>query len=123
MKLRCNLIEADKPTANGRVYPRETLEEAIKEFNDKDEEVGTLGSNADLSGIDVNKASHKIKDLWLDEDGHMEAEVEILDTLLGNCLKQVDSSLLKISPTFIATVSEDLVVNIESIQHISITIP
>lgn len=123
MKLECSLIEADKPTVNGRIYPRESLEKAIEDFNAKDEEVvhiGTLGTCTELS---LDKASHEIKDLWLTEDGYMEAEVKLLDTIYGRLAKSLDSSLLQLSPTFTATVNEDMVVDVDSIQHINIIMP
>jgi hypothetical protein len=35
MKYRAITIKADEPTANGRVYPKEVLQKAVEEFNEK----------------------------------------------------------------------------------------
>lgn len=80
------ILPVDKPTVNGRIYPREVVEKALIEYRNKFISQGKAfgevrGKHADAY-ISFNSVSHKITDIGLDDDG-IYCTIKILDTPCG----------------------------------------
>ena len=88
MRLKNLLIRPDVPTKNGRIYPLEILEREIKVYNERERkyQCGVLNANIGYE-LDHRDISHIISDIILDEDGHMDGELEILPTPSGEILQ------------------------------------
>lgn len=77
--IMCTAIEADKPTINGRIYPRAVLEKAVAEYN-------KLGTTIVTAGFDGgSKASLKdavalARDFQLTEEGRITATIQLLES-------------------------------------------
>lgn len=81
----------DLPTQNGRIYPRAIYEREVNRLNEN------IGRRRCLGELDhpqdgktkLNRVSHVITDLSVDEDGRVVGEAEILDTPAGKTLKAI----------------------------------
>jgi len=74
---------ADVLNQNGRIYPMDVLRtqvEACKELVRERRAVGEL-DHADEPVVNLTNASHVITDIWMEEDGTVMGEVEVLDNL------------------------------------------
>jgi hypothetical protein len=96
------IAQADVPNKNGRTYSKETLESAIKKFEDKPI-FGMIGmpeitfrepTNKDETCVEFSslhvpdeKISHKIENLRFDEQGYLIGDVTVLATPYGQILK------------------------------------
>lgn len=120
MKLKCKLMKADEPTMSGHIYPKETLQKAIDNFNDKEESkrLGALGYHE--SAIPLDKVSYKINYLQLDEYGYISADIELLPTDWGKILSNLNKKFLTLSPVFIGRVDEYGKVDVDDISTVSI---
>jgi hypothetical protein len=82
---------AEAKNQNGRVYPKEVLEEAIKKYTAgpiaENRALGEL-DHPDSSIINLKNVCHNIKRLWWDNEDIM-GDIEILPTPSGNILKEL----------------------------------
>lgn len=80
---------ADRPNANGRVYGRKVLEEAIKALQPEIKArrvLGELDHPADAK-IHMDRVSHLVTKLWMESNGGVFGELEILrGTIMGDQL-------------------------------------
>jgi hypothetical protein len=77
-------------TLSGRFYPRAIVQEAIDEYMSRDQiKVGTLEPDLGLDGfnVDMDRVSHKVVDVWIDDSGQMSATIEVLETPMGTILQ------------------------------------
>jgi hypothetical protein len=74
---------ADKLNANGRVYPRDVLEREVENYKQLVKERRATGEldHADEPVVNLKNVSHVITNLWMDTEGTVFGEVEILDNL------------------------------------------
>lgn len=90
---------ADVLNQNGRIYPRDVLEkqvEAYKELVRERRAVGEL-DHADEPVVNLKHASHVVTDIWMEEDGTVMGEVEVLDNLpMGQILKGLFERNIKV---------------------------
>ena len=88
--IKCMLIEADISTVNGRTYPRSVLENAVKQLN-----LPIMGGlDIRPEPIRIDKVSHEVRSLYVDFEGRLVGEVEILDTPEGRTLtNMIDESI------------------------------
>lgn len=80
---------ADRPNANGRIYGRKILEEAIKALQPEIKArrvLGELDHPADAK-IHMDRVSHLVTKLWMEDNGGVFGELEILrGTIMGDQL-------------------------------------
>lgn len=80
---------ADRPNANGRIYGRKVLEEAIKALQPEIKArrvLGELDHPADAK-IHMDRVSHLVTKLWMESNGAVFGELEILrGTIMGDQL-------------------------------------
>ena len=79
------LTKTDEPTANGTVYPRAVMEEAIRRYRDRicrgyDDLGGVLqdAENVDFGVFKVSSPTHRVHNVGLDAEGKVFAEIELL---------------------------------------------
>ena len=73
--------QVDKPTANGRTYPRSIMEREIKKMSERITN-GTVVGSLDHPGDGKSRlkdASHIIHKVWMSEDGSMNLRAEIVE--------------------------------------------
>lgn len=90
---------ADKLNANGRIYPRTILEREIRNYMKLVEERRATGEldHADDPVVNLKNVSHVITKLWMEHDGTVLAEVEVLDALpMGKILRGLIEAGIKV---------------------------
>ena len=88
--LRCERITSDKPTLNGNIYSREVLEQMVESARGRIAQrtlLGRLGTSADL--IRLMDASHIVTALEVTKDGHLSAQIEVVNTEHGQALTRM----------------------------------
>lgn len=99
MEVKVQLMKVDTPSATGRIYSKESIQEAIDNFNKREIKGGSLGLQ------DVNDLSHptNLKDLShvfeniRIEDDKVLADMKILDTPQGDNVKALLESDVKLA--------------------------
>lgn len=80
---------ADRPNANGRIYERDILGEAVRALQPDIQArrvLGELDHPADAK-IHMDRVSHLMTKLWMEDDGGVYGELEILrGTIMGDQL-------------------------------------
>lgn len=80
---------ADTVNENGRIYPRKVLEKAVEDFKRKIDEgraVGTIEHPAD-GKTKAYEISHKITNIYMNENGEVIGEAIVVETSKGRELK------------------------------------
>ncbi len=97
-KLKGRFQHADLPNGNGRVYPRPVLESSIQKTAQAVQERRMLGEldHPNDAKIHLEKVSHVVTALKLNEDGQMYGEAEVLPTASGKILEQLLRSGVKL---------------------------
>lgn len=89
--ISCDLVRADVPTANGRIYPRAVVEEMVRKVNAVGPErklFGQLGQEPTDPKTYASSVSHVVLSAKLSKEGELSAEIEVLDrTRAGQQLK------------------------------------
>ena len=94
MEIQGIFLRAEKLNSSGRVYPVEELTKAIAAVQPRIKEgtfLGTLGQGLALEFLPED-ASHKIKDVWVDDEGNARASIETLDTPRGKIVEELIKS-------------------------------
>lgn len=81
MEIECKIGELDHPNRNGRIYPKDVLEKAIQNYNEKTYKFGELGCPT-TQNVELQHVSHKINEVKL-KDNNICANIELLDTPSG----------------------------------------
>lgn len=92
------LQRADSVNQNGRIYPRDVLEPQIELYKELARERRATGEldHADDPVVNLKHVSHVITDIWMESDGTVKGKVEILPTPMGQILKTLFESNIKI---------------------------
>jgi len=93
MILSGKLQEAESQNGNGRIYPLNTLQREMKNYQKVIDDRRALGEldHPDDSVINLKNASHLVTEAWWDGNNVM-GKVRILDTPSGGVLKSLVSS-------------------------------
>lgn len=80
---------ADTQNANGRIYPRNILEREIENYKKLVLERRAHGEldHSDEVVVNLKNVSHIITDIWMDEEGTVHGEVEVLNSPMGKVLR------------------------------------
>lgn len=94
LKLKGVIQRADIQNANGRVYPKDVLEREIENYKKLVRERRAHGEldHADDPVVNLKNISHIISDIWIDDEGTVLGEVEVLPTPMGNILRALIES-------------------------------
>lgn len=93
------LQRADTLNANGRVYPKHILEREVRNYQKLVEERRATGEldHADDPVVNLQNVSHVITNIWMDEEGTVFGEVEVLDLMpQGKNLRSLIESGIKV---------------------------
>ena len=111
-KLRGKFQKCDEQNNNGRIYPKKVLESQVKAIQEKISDrslVGALDHPAN-DAIHLSQASHLITNLWLEDNGDVMGECEILSTPNGQIVQNLidDGVKIGISSRGVGSVSESI---------------
>lgn len=114
------LFDADKPTVNGRVYPKHVLEKMAADMRERIAKGEVIGSFLDLGAEDytrVHEATHKVTDVGV-EDNALVARIEVLPTPQGKILQElVERGEVFFTSSAEGTIDKDGVVGDDAIMH------
>jgi len=105
-------IQCDVPSSiTGRVYSRTELEGAIVKFNGREVRFGMLESinHHHKLVIDMERVSHEVTNVHIDDDGFLCASIKFLDSTYGN-IAEGHSDSMELTPKMWGTVSPTAVV-------------
>ena len=110
LKVLGKFQKCDEQNNNGRVYPRKILESQVKAIQEKIGErslVGALDHPAN-DAIHLSQASHLVTKLWVEKNGDVMGEAEILSTPNGKIVEALlqDGVKIGISSRGLGSVSE-----------------
>lgn len=92
--LRGELGRADVVTSNRRLYPRAILEREIRRLREEAKArrlFGELDHPAD-GRTQYQRVSHRILDIWMEDDGRVMGEIEVIPTSKGKDLAAIAES-------------------------------
>ena len=83
------LLKCDDPSPyTGKIYPTEEVKNAINDFMENSQiHLGEMDGEDPV--INLDRVSHKINKTYVDDDGWWMAEIETVDTPMGEILKQL----------------------------------
>jgi len=109
-KLRGVFQKCDEQNNNGRIYPRPVLENQVKAIQEKIADRSLVGAldHPPNDAIHLSQASHLITKLWVEPNGQVMGECEILSTPNGQIVKALinDGVKIGISSRGLGTVTE-----------------
>ncbi len=81
----------DRPTANGRIYPRQIMEREIAKLQKKIEAGMLYGEldHPDTPKVELPHISHRITKLVIDDKGYIIGEAIVLNVPAGNIIKEI----------------------------------
>lgn len=97
MKIKFDML-LDKPNKNHRVYPKEVMRKAIREYNkviEKKRSFGECYSNELNCEIDIKKVSHLVTDIKIVDD-EVVCGINLLTTPHGKMVKELFESNVKL---------------------------
>ena len=110
LKILGKFQKCDEQNNNGRVYPRPILESQVKAIQDKIDERSLVGAldHPSNDAIHLSQASHLITKLWVEKNGDVMGEAEILSTPNGKIVEALinDGVKIGISSRGLGSVSE-----------------
>jgi hypothetical protein len=101
------VLVADGPNVSGNTYEIESLKKAVDEYNAKDPatRLGEVHSGFSVDGeysplipviVDLTKVSHRVGDLILHDNGTVTTTCEVMNTPMGNVVKDLIESNMKL---------------------------
>jgi hypothetical protein len=110
VKLMGKFQKCDEQNNNGRVYPRSVLENQVTAIQEKIKDRALVGAldHPPNDAIHLSQASHLITKLWVEPNGDVMGECEILSTPNGQIVKALinDGVKIGISSRGLGTISE-----------------
>jgi hypothetical protein len=106
--MKIKLLSVGTPTANGRIYPKEVLEAAIKKA-DKDKMIAVFNHDMPTADVNIEKAAAIINELELTDDS-LYGTVSFLQTPMGLLAQQLGDSY-ECRPFGVGKVSDDKVIS------------
>ena len=110
VKLMGKFQKCDEQNNNGRVYPRAVLENQVTAIQEKIKDRSLVGAldHPPNDAIHLSQASHLISKLWVEPNGDVMGECEILSTPNGQIVKALinDGVKIGISSRGLGTISE-----------------
>jgi hypothetical protein len=68
--MKAKILDLDKPNANGRIYPKEVMENAIKKYKEDmiDKKRALIGSELTGPELNIEKAYGLVDDIYIEDD-------------------------------------------------------
>lgn len=112
LRLQGKFQQCDEQNNNGRIYPKAILENQVKAIQEKIGDRSLVGAldHPSNDAIHLSQASHLITKLWLEKDGSVMGECEILSTPNGKIVEALinDGVKIGISSRGIGSVTEGI---------------
>jgi hypothetical protein len=112
LRLQGKFQQCDEQNNNGRIYPKTILENQVKAIQEKIGDRSLVGAldHPSNDAIHLSQASHLITKLWLEKDGSVMGECEILSTPNGKIVEALinDGVKIGISSRGVGSVSESI---------------
>jgi hypothetical protein len=91
-------LMAEEKNQNGRIYPRDILEEKLEDYKVLVKERRAVGEldHTDLPVVELKNASHVMTDIWMEPDGTVRGKLEVLETPMGQILASLIKSNIKV---------------------------
>ena len=110
LKVKGKFQKCDEQNNNGRTYPRKVLESQVSEIQEKIKDRALVGAldHPPNDAIHLSQASHLITKLWVEANGDVMGEAEILSTPSGKIVEALlnDGVKIGISSRGLGTISE-----------------
>jgi hypothetical protein len=112
LRLQGKFQQCDEQNNNGRIYPKNILENQVKAIQEKICDRSLVGAldHPNNDAIHLSQASHLITKLWLEKDGSVMGECEILSTPNGKIVEALinDGVKIGISSRGVGSVTEGI---------------
>lgn len=112
LRMQGKFQQCDEQNNNGRIYPKAILENQVKAIQEKISDRSLVGAldHPSNDAIHLSQASHLITKLWLEKDGSVMGECEILSTPNGKIVEALinDGVKIGISSRGIGSVTEGI---------------
>lgn len=112
LRLQGKFQQCDEQNNNGRIYPKNILENQVKAIQEKIGDRSLVGAldHPNNDAIHLSQASHLITKLWLEKDGSVMGECEILSTPNGKIVEALinDGVKIGISSRGVGSVTEGI---------------
>jgi len=120
MELRTKLFSCDGISHDGRIFPKDVMEKAIKDFNEN-KEVGWITRENNEVYPSLNDTIGTLKKVTIEENGEVFGDVQLLPTPEGEFVKNmIETDNIHISPVGYGDVDENGVVKNIDITHFNI---
>ena len=120
MELRTKLFSCDGISHDGRIFPKDVMEKAIKDFNEN-KEVGWITRENNEVYPSLNDTIGTLKRVTIEENGEVFGDVQLLPTPEGEFVKNmIETDNIHISPVGYGEVDENGVVKNIDITHFNI---
>lgn len=120
------MFECDKPTVNGTVYPREVMEKAVKEANERIKSgqsmFGYIGRDYYEGGVsipqDTSKAAITVEGFAIDSNSYLISEVKPLPNQVGKLAQTLIDSGIEPTLTAVGYTTDDKTVTALEIMSV-----
>lgn len=120
MELRTKLFSCDGISHDGRIFPKDVMEKAIKDFNEN-KKVGWITRENNEVYPSLNDTIGTLKKVTIEENGEVFGDVQLLPTPEGEFVKNmIETDNIHISPVGYGEVDENGVVKNIDITHFNI---
>ena len=120
MELRTKLFSCGGISHDGRIFPKDVMEKAIKDFNEN-KEVGWITRENNEVYPSLNDTIGTLKKVTIEENGEVFGDVQLLPTPEGEFVKNmIETDNIHISPVGYGEVDENGVVKNIDITHFNI---
>ena len=86
------VLSTDTPDKNNRIYSREAIEKAAGNLNTRIKDRGGIYGELGISDkhdIDLAQVSHRVDEVYVDDNGNLMAKVVVLNTPQGKILQKI----------------------------------
>ena len=123
-EIRTKLFSCDSISKSGRVYPKDVMENAIKDFNEK-HTFGLL-CHPEIEKPSILESVGTIDQVEIKSNGEVFGKVKLLDNIQGkamqNVLKAAKDKSIRVSPVGYGDIDENGVVKSMNITHFNVDI-
>ena len=119
------LFSCDSVSKSGRVYPKNVMENAIKEFNEQ--HTFGLVCHPEVENPSILESVGTIEHIDIKDNGDVFGKITLLDNIQGKAMQNVlkaakDKSIIRVSPVGYGNIDENGVVKNMNITHFNVDI-
>ena len=119
------LFSCDSVSKSGRVFPKDVMENAIKEFNEQ--HTFGLVCHPEVENPSILESVGTIEHIDIKDNGDVFGKIMLLDNIQGKAMQNVlkatkDKSIIRVSPVGYGNIDENGVVKNMNITHFNVDI-